>query len=101
MTYIKYKVNLPIGYDRVVGEKHEKDFNNRALFIQVVKDAQYNIRQKELRYLSNGYREYNIKQYFDDLKEDETYTIRRINLENKNKENLDRLLTKKEKLEKK
>ena len=67
----------------------------------MVKDAQYNIRQKELRYLSNGYREYNIKQYFDDLKEDETYTIRRINLENKNKENLDRLLTKKEKLEKK
>lgn len=93
-------LNLPIGYDRIVDGKHEKDFKNKVLFIQAVKDAKYNIQQNEFSYYSNSYSDYNLKQYFDDLKKNESYTIRRINLENKNKENFDRLLTKKEKLEK-
>lgn len=94
-------LNLSIEYDRVVDGKHEKDFNNKASFIQAVKDAKYEIKQKMVSSYYDNYNNYNLKQDFDNLKDNEEYTIRRINLENKNKENFDRLLTQKEKLERK
>ena len=92
-------LNLPIEYNRMVGGKHENEFNNKTLFIQAVKDAKYNIQQKPSSYYS--YSDNNLKQDFDNLNGNEKYTVRRINLENKNKEKFDRLLTQKEKLERK
>ena len=53
-------LNLPIGYDRIVDGKHEKDFNNKALFIRSVKDAKYNIQEKEVNSYY-GYSDHNLK----------------------------------------
>lgn len=90
-------LKTPVGSEIMVGEKNEHGYDNRAKFIRAIKDSEYLVKQKTKN--SYYFIDYNIKSEFDSLVDDEIYSSRRSNIENKSKTSHEKLLARKQECE--